>query len=235
MKKLLVFVLASVLAGEVFAQEDMHKHQPFDMLLGLNWGLGMTPNVSDFLGEIMAGGENFPEGDYASTADFGLTYDFYLFNWLSFNTGLLVHPSVYMRIEKNGTGGKDKGGLDDDEKDMGDDYDVATPVCLTIPLMAHVNIPKVEWLYVGIGLNLNIPLFSILEGLGKSGTEGFKGADDRDTKGDFFVGLPIDIGFDFIKPGRGGGRFFVRITPEFHKEGTPIPIGFIWQFYNWKL
>jgi hypothetical protein len=56
-----------------------------------------------------------------------------------------------------------------------------------------------------------------------------------DTKGDFFVGLPIDIGFDLVKPGRGGGRFFFRITPEFHEKGTVLPIGFIWQMYNWKI
>jgi hypothetical protein len=54
-------------------------------------------------------------------------------------------------------------------------------------------------------------------------------------KGDFFVGLPIDIGFDSVKPGRGGGRFFFRITPEFHKKGVAVPIGFIWQIYNWKI
>jgi hypothetical protein len=60
-------------------------------------------------------------------------------------------------------------------------------------------------------------------------------AEGFDTNGDFFVGLPIDIGFDFVKPGRGGGRFFFRITPEFHEGGTVLPIGFIWQIYNWKI
>jgi hypothetical protein len=47
--------------------------------------------------------------------------------------------------------------------------------------------------------------------------------------------LPIDFGFDFIKAGKGGSRFFFRVTPEFHKNGTTIPIGFIWQIYNWKI
>ena len=148
--------------------------------------------------------------------DFGLTYDFYLFYWLSFNTGIMFHEDVYAILEQD---------FDAD----GSFTDIAaTPTCITIPIGAHFNIPKVEWLYAGIGLTLNIPVASLLD----SADPSFK---EIDTKGPFFVGLPIDIGFDFVRVGRGGARFFFRITPEFHKKGTVVPIGFIWQINNWKL
>ncbi|MDR1315864.1 MAG: hypothetical protein LBK13_03225 [Spirochaetales bacterium] len=217
-KGLLVLVLAGVLAGVIFAQEEnktpaaVHKHQPFDMLLGLNYGLGITPNIGDWA-NVLGGGDTFPKGNYALAFDFGLTYEFYIFNWLSANTGLLLHPDIYLILDQD---------LNSDDIELTDI--AASPFCLTIPIAAHVNIPKVEWLYAGIGLSLNIPISGIFDGL--AGT---------DTKGDFFVGLPIDLGFDFIRPGRGGMRFFFRITPEFHEKGTAVPIGFIWQIYNWKL
>jgi hypothetical protein len=208
-KGLLVLVFAAAVAGGVSAQDEtIHKHQPFDMLLGFNFGIGVTPNI----GDIFTIENSIPEGNYAVIWDIGLTYDFYLFNWLSFNTGLLLHPDIYVI-------------LDQDYENVDSFTDIAaSPFCLTIPLAAHVNIPKVEWLYAGIGLSLNVPISGIFDGL--TGV---------DTKGDFFVGLPIDIGFDFVEPGKGGGRFFFRITPEFHEKGTAVPIGFIWQIYNWKI
>jgi len=107
---------------------------------------------------------------------------------------------------------------------------------LTIPFAAHVNIPYVEWLYTGIGLNINIPLFGMLDS-----TINDSGGPKISTKGKTFVGLPIDLGFDFVKPGRGGARFFFRVTPEFHKvDGVDktfvtVPIGFAWQIWNWKV
>ncbi|MDR0375391.1 MAG: hypothetical protein LBH85_06670 [Treponema sp.] len=214
-KGLLALVLASALAGGVFAREGDEKpaagkHQSFDMLIGLNFGVGVTPNMGDLYSSISDG--RIPKGNYAMIYDFGLTYDFYLFNWLSLNTGLLFHPDIYLILNQ-------------DLRDSDNFTDIAaSPVCLTIPLAAHVNVPKVEWLYAGIGLNLNFPIAGMFDGLA-----------GIDTKGDFFVGLPIDIGFDFVRPGRGGGRFFVRITPEFHEKGSVAPIGFIWQIYNWKI
>jgi hypothetical protein len=216
-KGLLVLVLASVLAGGIFAQEEnekpaaVHKHQSFDMLLGLNYGMGITPNLGDWAKFIVDDEGSIPQGNYAFTFDFGLTYDFYLFSWLSFNTGFLLHPDIYALLSK-----------DVDNEDFTDI--AATPICLTIPLSVHINVPKVEWLYAGIGLNFNIPMFGMLDGVAEA-----------DTKGDAFVSLPIDIGFDYVRPGRGGGRFFFRFTPEFHKGATAVPIGFIWQIYNWKL
>jgi hypothetical protein len=182
------------------------------MLLGLNTGFGITLNIGDVL-SIRDG--TIPKGNYALVFDFGLSYDFYLFYWLSFNTGLLWHPDIYVLLDQD---------FNNDSIDSFTDI-AATPLCLTIPLAAHVNIPKVEWLYAGVGLNLNIPIYGMLDEV----------AAGVDTKGAFFVGLPIDIGFDFVKPGKGGGRFFFRITPEFHEKGTTVPIGFIWQIYNWRI
>lgn len=212
-KSLLVLVLVSVFTAGIFGQgeaektEVVHKHQPFDMLVGINLGFGITPNLGGLLGS-----NGIEEGSYAIAFDFGATYDFYLFNWLSFNSGLFLHPDIYLCIEKNLEG-------------VTDFTDIASsPLCLTIPFMAHINIPKVEWLYAGIGINLNIPIAGLFDGL--TGV---------DTKGDFFVGLPIDIGFDFIKPGKGGSRLIIRITPEFHKTGTAVPIGLMWQIYNFKV
>ena len=221
-KVVLVLVLAGMLAGVgggVFAQDEdgeevVHKHKPFDMLLGLNYGMGVTPNI----GELLSGSTSIPKGNYAFIVDVGLTYDFYLFYWLSFNTGFMLHEDTYLLLDQNF---ENTGKLSDI---------LATPLCITIPIGAHFNIPKVEWLYAGISLTLNIPIASLLDSA-SSGT----GLEKVDTKGDFFVGLPIDIGFDFIKPGRGGGRFFFRITPEFHEKGTTVPIGFIWQLHNFKL
>jgi len=201
----LVFGMTGMAA---FAHEE--KHQSSDVLIGLNFGIGATPNISDIL-RIKE--EKIPQGNYALISDFGLTGDFYLFNWLSFNTGLLLHPDLYVLLDQD---------LDTDKSftDI-----AATPLCLTIPLAVHINIPKVEWLYMGMGLSLNFPIKSLLDPV----------VEDVDTKGAFFVGLPIDLGFDFVRAGGGGARFFFRVTPEFHEHGTTMPIGFIWQVWNWKV
>lgn len=208
-KGVMALVLAGILAGGVFAQEE-HKHKPFDVLVGLNFGLGISPGIGDLFSP--SNGE-IPQGNYAFTIDFGVTGDFYLFPWLSFSTGLLLYPDIYLILDQNLEGIKSFTDI------------AATPLCLTIPLAAHVNIPWVEWLYAGIGLNLNIPLTGMADSL----------MPGIDTKGVFFVGLPIDIGFDFIRKGRGGMRLFFRITPEFHEKGTAVPLGFIWQIWNWKV
>jgi len=222
MKKKLVLALlmAMLLAGGAFGQKE-HRHQPFDVLIGLNFGFGISPNTFGLLGSLSGGLSegNIRHGNYAITIDFGVTGDFYIFSWLSVNTGLLVHPDLYAFWNQD----------IQDLFDPGESIDFSgifkTPICLTIPIAAHVNIPKVEWLYMGAGVSLNIPLFSLLDSV----------VSDFDTKGEFFVGLPIDLGFDFVRPGRGGMRFFFRVTPEFHKGGTTVPIGFIWQIWNWKV
>jgi len=211
---ILAIALVFGMTGQgAFAQE---KHQPFDVLIGINTGFGISPNIFGLFKSISD--QKIPKGNYAIIIDFGITGDFYLFNWLSFNSGLFLHPDLYVLLDQ-----EIKGKFE--FKDI-----AATPLCLTIPLAAHINIPNVEWLYAGAGLSLNIPLFGLLDS-----TVNKVAGKNIDTKGDFFVGLPIDIGFDFIKPGRGGTRFFFRVTPEFHKKRTTVPIGFIWQSWNWRI
>jgi hypothetical protein len=98
------------------------------------------------------------------------------------------------------------------------------PLCFSIPFGVHFNIPKAEWLYTGISVAVNIPIADLSS----------PGKRDAFTVNDVFISLPVDFGFDFIKPGRGGPRAFFRITPTFHKGGMAVPIGFVWQIYNWK-
>ena len=200
---LAIALILGMTGTRAFAQEE--KHQQFDVLMGLNFGMGITPNV----GRLFSG--DIPSGNYALTFDFGLTGDFYIFNWLSLNTGLLLHPDIYLTLDR------------DVEVDNFKDI-AAAPLCLTVPLMVHVNIPRAEWLYMGIGLNFNFPITGMFDSIA-----------DVDTKGNFFVGLPIDLGFDFVQPGSGGVRFFFRVTPEFHEYGKALPVGFVWQIWNWKL
>jgi len=213
---ILAIVLLFTMAGTgAFAQND-HKHEQFDVLIGINYGFGISPNVFGLL-KSLSRGDDIPRGNYAFIMDLGVTADFYIFYWLSVNAGVFFHPDFYVLLDHNLSGSFEF-------------TDIAyTPLCLTIPISVHVNIPKVEWLYMGAGLTLNIPLFGILEISGYSYDPGYN------TKGDFFYGLPVDLGFDFIKSGRGGMRLFFRITPEFHKKRTALPIGLIWQIWNFKI
>jgi hypothetical protein len=213
-KALMVLVLACALTGGAFAKD--HKHQSFDMMLGLNFGEGLTPN---FFRLFQAGtSDAIPAGNYAVTLDLGMTFDFYLLYWLSFTTGALLHPDIYLLLDQN-------------IENIENFTDIAaTPVCLTIPIAAHINIPKAEWLYAGVGVNFNIPLYSFLDSV----ITDENGA-PVDTKGKSFIGLPIDIGFDFIRAGRGGMRLFFRLNPEFHERGITFPIGLNWQIWNWRL
>jgi hypothetical protein len=208
-------ILVSLITGSMFAQR--HKHQPFDMLIGFNVGAGVTTNVTNF--PKLLDGE-LKKGNYALIADTGVTADFYLLNWLSFNTGLMVHPDIYLLLDEDVNSGN---------YNRFDDFGAAgTPICLTIPFSAHINVPGIEWLYAGAGLNVNIPVKNM---------KGILKYEDTDygKKGDMFFGVPIDIGFDFIKAGGGGMRFFLRATPEFHKRAMVVPIGFIWQVYNFRI
>lgn len=198
---LLVLILFAVLAGSVFSES---RHESGDLLLGLDIGWGFTPKIFKLSAVTLL-------GNYAWAFDVGLNLDFYLFNWLSLNSGVFVHGGPYLLLKEATTGNVNF-------------LDMAkTPICLTFPVMAHINIPGADVLYLGAGLTLNIPVASMTDSLG------------IDTKGTFFAGLPIDFGFDFIKAGGGGSRFFFRITPEFHKSGTPVLVGFMWQLYNFKL
>ncbi|MDR0442106.1 MAG: porin family protein [Treponema sp.] len=200
MKKLFVFIMVVAVATSVFAQnetedisenEPLKKHQFLDNYFGVSIGA--------------AGMKTSENGIF--TVDIGVTYGFYLHDWVSINTGLLFHTELYS--EKNLLTGNEP---------------MVTPLCFTIPFGIHFNIPKAEWLYTGVNVAVNIPIADF---------RSWK-KDDFSQK-DVFLSLPIDLGFDFIKPGRGGSRAFLRITPTFHNGGTVIPIGFVWQIYNWKV
>jgi len=204
-KVLLVFLLVLLIAGSAFSQRQ-HKHESGNMLFGIDVGMGITP-TRNF---AKLASESVPSGNYAFTFDLGLNLDYYLFSWLSINSGLLMHSGMYLLLDGALFFGGDKF------------YEYAyMPICLTVPIMAHINVPFVEWLYLGAGVHLNFPVSTI--------------PISNSSKGDFFIGVPIDLGFDFIKAGKGGSRFFFRVTPEFHYGKTPILIGFMWQMYNFKL
>ncbi|MDR1891402.1 MAG: hypothetical protein LBQ48_00075 [Oscillospiraceae bacterium] len=205
----LVFALCTGVSAQTGAA---HKHEQFDMLLGLNIGIGGIAT-----GKVLDGGS----GSFALSADAGVTFDFYISNYLSVNTGILLHPEAHLIMEdnmkKNYTAGFKLS-----------DY-AAMPLCISLPIMAHFNVPRVEWLYLGFGVAINIPLVGMLDSL-----------DDNiditiDTKGPVFVSLPIDIGFDLIRHNGNGMRFFFRITPTILEKGAVVPIGCVWQIYNWKI
>jgi outer membrane protein W len=186
------------------------------MLIGINLGGSWALHAEDLANEKR-------RFSFLASADIGLTYDFYIFNWLSVNTGLLFHPQV-VAMYKPEYETKAEGEL------KVTDY-MQTPLCLTIPLQFHINIPRVERLYVGAGVNFNIPITSMTKNF-----ERVSGVEMPETKGSFFFSLPVDIGFDLVKPeDKGGGRFFFRVTPTFLKEGFLLPFGVMWQIYNFKI
>jgi hypothetical protein len=83
---------------------------------------------------------------------------------------------------------------------------------------------------VGAGVNFNIPLTSMTKNF-----ERVSGVEMPDTKGAFFFTLPVDLGFDLVKAKDGGARFFFRFTPTFLKEGVLLPLGVVWQIYNFRI
>jgi len=210
-KLLLVLLITILLSGSVFAREN--KHESGNMLLGINLGTSLTPNFFNSA-KAFTGSDGLPVGTYALALDFGLTFDYYLSSWLSLNTGAIMHTGAYIFWDTLHLGYTGKDILNFTK----------WPICVTIPIMAHVNL--LQFIYLGAGVNLNFPVSSW----------GFiDAAPGFDPKGKFFIGIPIDLGFDFVKPGKGGSRFFFRVTPEFHPNGTPLLVGFIWQLYNFKL
>jgi len=202
MRKLFGFLTIIIgLTVSVFAQEGLEneaanisqkKHQFLDNYFGVGVGVG--------------GMRMYDNGIF--TATLGVSYDFYLHDWLSINTGLLFHTELYS-----------------DHNLLTDSEPMVTPLCFTIPFGVHFNIPGVEWLYSGVNIAINIPIADLQSPRDQ----------DFSSRGDVFVSLPIDLGVDFIKPGRGGPRVFFRATPTFHKGGIAVPVGLVWQIYNWKV
>ena len=210
----LVFILVFILTGSVFSAEQF-KHQRGDMYAGVNLGMGFTPNLFNAISVK----DFFPWGNYALTFEAGLSYDYYQTEWLSFGAGLTAHFGMYAFLYQNLPVSPNTGF-----------FDIASmPLSLTIPLSAHINIPYVSFLYAGIGVSLNIPLVSLLNG---DDPDGIRQPEMKDV----FLGMPIDIGFDLMPEDGGGMRFFFRITPEIHvNERRAVPIGFVWQVYNLKI
>ena len=143
------------------------------------------------------------------TASSGIVYDFYVLDWLSIHTGLLFHQEVF----HNRALGDKQIGLD------------GNPFCFTIPLGVHFNIPKADWLYVGASFAWNIPMFDA------------KRISEQNvyTQNDVFFSMPVDLGLDLRKPDGRGSKLFFRITPTFHKGGTVVPVGLVWQINFWKI
>ncbi|MCL2832694.1 MAG: hypothetical protein FWD78_05955 [Treponema sp.] len=209
-----ILVLLALISGAAFAQFSPHKYKSMDMLLGLDFGMGATYNAYNL--------SSFPwqKANYAAAVDFGLNYDVYLFPWLSLSTGVLGRTGVYFSLNAE---------MAEDNIDL---TGIAkTPVSVTIPLSFHINIPYVNFLYIGAGAAINIPVYNW------SVTELSVG-DNKYTfgaKGGMFISTPIDFGFDLVKANKGGSRFILRFAPEFHQEGMYLPVGFMWQFYNFRI
>jgi hypothetical protein len=279
---LCVLVLAAVVAGGVFAQEESpaeespsngesaspevtHKHKAGDMLLGLNWsffGAMMNANPMDVFSKVGDSLDFAPTGsagNYGVTAsidlpqffatvrgiNIGLSYEYYIFHWMSVGTGLGFGPEVNVATK----GGTHKitvsaAGTEDEAKEAAvnkalEVVHVQAGLFLTIPFNVHFNIPKVEWLYGGLGIELHIPVSD-------AGLDSLIGEDiaqylpGGSIKGKMFVSLPIDIGFDFSRVKANGkearSRLFFRIEPEFFDNGLmSLPISLVWQSNLWKL
>jgi hypothetical protein len=218
MRKIFVFLLVLIAMGGVFA-ETATKHLNGDILLGFDIGAGLTTNI---LGNMSAM-TSLEKGNYALVFGGGLNLDYYLGSVLSVSSGVRFHSGIYAFLDKNLIFNEDT-----------NFSDIAkTPMCITVPVMAHINFPFFQWLYAGAGVTLNFPFKSLLDNQIPPEVEAQLGK--IDTKGTFFIGVPIDLGFDFITAGHGGMRLFFRILPEFHGSHTVMPIGIIWQIANIKL
>ena len=196
MKKLLLVLLVAVgFAAPVFSQDE--ESLPENKHNPFDHYFGVS---------VGAGGMKMSDNGIF-TADIGVTYDFYFNRFFSVNSGLFFHTELFSG-ENLLTGGGGK----------------QFPLCFTIPLGIHINIPKAEWLYAGINIALNIPTADFMSSNG-----------DGQFNEKIFLSIPVDLGFDFIKPGQGGSRAFLRVTPTFHKDGFAMPVGIMWQIYNWKI
>ena len=202
MKKFLIlFIIVIGLTSIVFAQDEEEaeiavnqaKHQAFSNYFGINIG-GGAMKLND--GTIF-------------TANFGISYDFYLFPWFSISSGILFHQELYQNQPTDSNRFVPEG----------------NPFCFTIPIGVHFNMPNAEWLYTGINFAFNIPITNANS----------PSTQDAYTINDVFYSMPVHLGFDFINAGKGGSRLFFKITPTFYNGGVSVPVGFVWQIYNWRI
>ena len=164
---------------------------------------------SQFFGLNLSGAAMKLNDGEIYTASFGISYDFYFLSWLSINSGILFHQEIYTRQPTDNSRFVPEG----------------NPFCFTIPIGIHFNIPKAEWIYTGVSFAFNIPISNANS----------PDAKDFYKQSDIFCSLPIDLGFDFIKAGKGGSRLFLKVTPTFYNSGIAFPAGIVWQVYNWRI
>lgn len=196
----LFFIVLVVLSTNIFAQNYDNKYYPQDNIIGVSVGFGGMADVGIFKNRA---------GSAIATAHIGITYNHYFDNYLAVNTGFMFHSELYTKLKQD---------LPSGAKLI--NY-MKAPFCLTIPVGFSFNIPRMEWLYMGAGVNMNIPIANM-------------NSTQSRTKEILFVGIPVDLGVDFMKYNISGFRLFLRVTPTFHKEGVFAPIGLVWQ-YNWKV
>jgi len=236
------------------------------MLLGLNWaffGAMMNTNPMDAFGKVGnslqfdpvdAGSGNYSVNAFidlpaffatARVLNLGLSFEYYIFHWMSVGTGLGFGPEVNV-VTKGGRHGITVNSASTEDAAMQDAINKALKVVhvqaglfLTMPFNVHFNIPKVEWLYGGLGVEIHIPVSD-------AGLDSLIGADitkylpGGSIKGKTFVSMPIDIGFDFSRVKANGkdarSRLLFRIEPEFFGNGLmSLPISLVWQSNLWKL
>jgi hypothetical protein len=198
----------------------------------------------------------------------GVNFEYYVFNWMSVSTGLTIGPEVNMGVKSgklnidesidkpvNYEPGATPTTIDKAKSDIMDSavkkaldkVHIQAGLFLVVPVMVHFNIPRAQWFYPGVGLNVNIPLwdFGLDEVVrsavgGDAGKSLLKAMPGGSVKGETFLSMPIDLGFDFSRDGRNGAnpqrRLLLRIEPEFLGNGFySCPISIVWQSRNWHL
>jgi hypothetical protein len=165
-------------------------------------------SFSHYLGPSLGVGAMRMNEGAIFTFDIGASYSFYLFDWLSISGSVIAHQELYLNQPSDDTRMVPAG----------------NPFCITVPIGLHFNVPKAEWLYAGFNFALNFPMFNM-----NSPQNGYS------TEDEIFISLPIDFGLDLMKPGKGGSRVFLTVTPTFHKGGIAVPVGFVWQIHNWRI
>ena len=206
MAKKFIFIIVLILTLTANVfSQKLDKHYAGSILIGGNVWGGATPNIFGVTGNS----DVFSSGNYAATGSAGFHVDLYLTRLLSISSGLSYGLGVYAFLDSEVRG--DNLSL----KDFG-----KTPMMLTVPVNLRLNLPIFHWIYAGVGVNFNFPVGHFQDSQGQGNT---------------FYGVPIDLGFDFISPGAGGMRFFLRATPEFHGDKTVVPIGLVWQIFNIRL
>jgi hypothetical protein len=198
-----------------------------DMLIGVNAGIGYARQTFNYY-TLSNVGANY------MNMTLGPTFEVYIFDWLSANSGVLVRGDFGYASGKFGE--------TNSTKHMIDIY----PQSVVLPIAGHVNLPFMPWLYAGAGISFNFPLFNVA---GSREPSDFSrnlwlysySAEDFKKLEKVFISIPIDIGIDMMKDNqKNGSRLFLRIAPEFHKKDVLwkvtvlVPVGLMYQ-YNFRV